>query len=662
MSLSPGCLVCVPKRRLRPRSAAGALPSDSSDVVGRLEFVGMADREVAGRTVAVFLLRHPDLEAELFTLRAPTADAGFSTTDRPPDPPAHNESSSEDDADFEEEDEEEEEDADVDYDDDDDGGPFVDAPPVHASTAAQYEDWAHTPADLAPDRSTRAPQLHITGIAGGFFSPARMFLFFFPEASLDRIVLATNARDSTVKLTQEELLCWLGLVLIASDFLGPQETLWLPTREKYCPRPPLGDAMSRRRFEAIASALRLTDSPRPAYRDRFFDLRGIIEDFNEHMAGLYSPSGTVCLDAGSTFDDRQFAPRMPSSVDAAYATMCDAATCIIFRIELMERRGRPPQLGKPKYEEQFHSKATGLMMRMTETIRGTGIVVVMGSAFCDVGALAALQKEGLYACTVAKKHATTSWPRHVPGDDVRSYMEDKPAGELHGRRATLGGMPFNLFAVNHRRYTFIALATYGSTRLEPVPCKLRTADGLVLTYKRNEAIGDYYRARQAVGNHIRCHQGQRVSLATSCDGEYRANGHLGFLVNVALVNAVMAYNHFVASSSSGPKRQSFDDFKARVAVELVEAWEGRARDTAEALGKRPKRADDDAAPVVEHGLEKIPPFEGAVPGKRTATKYQQVHCKGGGCSKKVRTYCRCDRSVVLCQSCFAAHLIRVARK
>lgn len=103
---------------------------------------------------------------------------------------------------------------------------------------------------------------------------------------------ATNAHEQNTKLTKEELLCWVGLLFIASNVRGPRTSLWLPPRVKWYPHPPLADAMPRRRFDAIASALRLADSPRPTYTDPYFDVHSVIENVNE-LTTVYSPSGTV---------------------------------------------------------------------------------------------------------------------------------------------------------------------------------------------------------------------------------------------------------------------------------------------------------------------------------------------------------------------------------
>jgi xylulokinase len=265
-------------------------------------------------------------------------------------------------------------------------------------------------------------------------------------------------------------------------------------------------------------------------------------------------------------------------------------------------------------------------------------------------ALVAMHSKGLYAATVAKKRAY--WPRNVPGDEVLAHMAGKPVGELHARRGTLGDMRFNLFAVNHNRYTFILIATYGSTVLENEARVLRCVDGRTLTFRRNEPLNDYYRARHAVDDHNHYRQGQRVSLEQAWGSKFWPNRQFAFVVATAMVNALMAYNHFDRLAKGEPAL-TLRQFQALVAEELIRRWEHREKE-AEPPGRRPKRAVSR-----EHNLTVLATFEGAVPGKRTQAKYQQVRCKGENCKRMIRTYCSCNRLRALCQSCFTLHVAEV---
>lgn len=673
MNLNLGAHVSIARRFLRPKTAAAPLTSDPRDLVRDLIYCGTGPRQVGGQTKEAHLVRHKDISELLFSLKPPKPEAG-------PASPAAVAAAAADVAaaggaaaaaeapatvvllpnDEEEEIEDSADEMDLDLDDEHDilvvppGAPQLE--PAGADQVV-YDPWAHTPVDLADDRASHNARLHnISGLSEGFMSPTALFINMINPTTVDRILRATNKQNISPKLERDEFFCWLGLLFAASSFTGARQDLWTPAKHKYAPKPPLADAMSRRRFDAIASALRLTDTPRPAFADRFHAVRELIDDFNAHMKRIFWPSDTVCLDESMvTFNNaaspgNMYVARKPNPVGNEYHTICDAQCGIMFAMELVEGSSRPPELGKPKYEEEYQSKTTGLLLRMTESIAGKGIVVVMDSAFCVMKALMALKARGIYAASVAKKRSY--WPRHIPGDEILAHMQGKPVGELHGRRGKLGNTRFNIFAVNHVRYTFIMVATYGSTLLQGEEKKIKTADGQTFSYKRNEPISDYYKARHAVDDHNRHRQGQRIGIEKAWGSKFWANRQLAFIITVNLVNSMLAYNHYIAAKHGKPQL-SLNDFKDSISIDLIRLWEERELE-GQAASKRPRRSSD-----MEHTPVKMQKFEGAKPGVPTAKPYQQVVCRGVGCKSLTRQYCSCDRTLFLCSRCMVSHLADV---
>lgn len=244
MTLAPGCHVSTQKRMLHPIADAAALADDPRDIVRHLEFVGMAERTLGGRSKMVFLLRHPDVDGELFCLRAPKRDVPPPDTPPPPadDDSAHSDVSG--DAvvvadSSEAEDDDSDDPGDFDYDDEDVVvlDPAAPAPPPPAPGTAVYEVWAHNRVDLVPDRSHQAVRLHVSGLSEGLVAPTGLFFALFPPSALERIVRASNAHDPSLELTVPELLSWLGLLIIASMYQGPRTSLWVPSNENSKARP-----------------------------------------------------------------------------------------------------------------------------------------------------------------------------------------------------------------------------------------------------------------------------------------------------------------------------------------------------------------------------------------------------------------------------------------
>jgi xylulokinase len=397
----------------------------------------------------------------------------------------------------------------------------------------------------------------------------------------------------------------------------------------------------------------------------------MIDDWNKHMQGhevegvwvpgMFIPSGTVCLDESMVKHHNEripgfmHVPRKPTPLGNEYHTICDAETRILFGIELVEGRSRPAGLGLPKYQDE-HGATTSLILRMTECLRNTSTVVIMDSAFCVVKALAELLKRGIFAATVAKKRAY--WPRHVPGDEVKAYMEGKPIGELHGRRGKLGDCTFHLFAVNHSRYTFLLLSTYGSLALVgPERTIFSPTNRSSFSYRRNEPIADYYRGRHAVDDHNHLRQGQRVDVERAWGSKFWHVKQLAFLVSATLVNTQLAYNHFVVPLNSRRRRLSFNQVRMRVAAALLMEWERNEADAGAASSPTGRRH------LVRGGhmlvsYEKNRSFRN--PAKKVKSMYLQRKCQGEGCKRMVRRHCTCDRTLSLCLECHNVHVAAMA--
>ena len=58
----------------------------------------------------------------------------------------------------------------------------------------------------------------------------------------------------------------------------------------------LHNFMSRKRFEAILKALAITARQPPAFRDRFWEVREVLEAWNSNMTEQFTPSWVSCLD------------------------------------------------------------------------------------------------------------------------------------------------------------------------------------------------------------------------------------------------------------------------------------------------------------------------------------------------------------------------------
>ena len=113
------------------------------------------------------------------------------------------------------------------------------------------------------------------------------FSCFFPRLLIKDIVLTkTNKAHPDLSLTWGELLRFLGLVLFMA-------TVGNYNRRKFWNSQPINvdhgapyrfrHWMSGKRFEAIMKSLTFTSRDPPAYKDKFWEVRQMLEVWNTYM-------------------------------------------------------------------------------------------------------------------------------------------------------------------------------------------------------------------------------------------------------------------------------------------------------------------------------------------------------------------------------------------
>ena len=673
--------VSTPRRMLYPQHLASLLGSDGRHRITGLVAVGQAERRVRGDMVPVTLLVHADVDGELYArklrvealpapqitlnkaeaymaarISGPEANVGptvasdvtamlsqgdllSSTADLTASIPA------------------ELQDVEDDVVEPNIGIPTdaclsTSSPPASAPSSTSpsiFGEWGSATVDVAIDRACFTPRTAQLDslLQLGDCDPMTFFMHFLPPRILENVVRGS----ADIHLTQEELLAFIGLQMMASNHACPTEELFKPYTSQFDRRPLFTQLMSLRRFREISGGLRLNE-PNSCSNDPCYQVREMVDAFNEHMRApaVFTPSSTVCLDESMVTHHNDCVPgyvyvgRKPHPVGNEYHTLCDVPSRILYHMELVEGAARPANLPL-RYAE--YGKMTGLILRMTESSWGKGRVVVMDSAFCIISALALLKKRGTFAVTVAKKRRY--WPKYVPGDAVQADMAGRPVGELHGRSGQFDGERICLFSVNHQKYVFTLLSTYGSSVQTGPERKVRLADGTLIGYRRNEPIEDYYRGRHAVDDHNHIRQGQKHDLERAWGSKFWDVRQLSFIISVVLVNALLWYRYRCRPNTPN-STMTMSEFRMRVADGLLNSYlEHKNGESPQARSRRAKRTKP-------HRLVSIPLFQGSTPGKRVKKKYQAVRCRGDRCRKMVRRHCQCSATLFLCDDCFVDHI------
>ena len=405
--------------------------------------------------------------------------------------------------------------------------------------------------------------------------------------------------------------------------------------------------MSKNRFEDILRNLSFTREEPPPYRDRIFEHREMEAQWNENMQNEYAPSDRSTLDESIkkwvemyTCPAFMVVPRKPWPFGNEYLCICDCEPYVMYRVEMVEGKDRPPELGVREFDEM--GKTVGKMLRLTKPIWYTGTKVTMDSGFCVAKGLVELRKKGVFAAIQVKKRRY--WPTHFKGDVIEEHFKDKKVGYANAIQVELEGTKFYIHGMKEPDYVTYHMATYGtSQRIGQQQFRTCPQDGRV-SFQYPMIVHDHFSYRDACDNH----NGRRM-FPIAIEEQLRTHRWIvrgfDFFIALSEVNANSARNG-VFNQPLEPQV----DFRFHLANEMID---NPYLDKERAEARRSGRIQ---AGEVKHKLMTCPQYQ-KFQGKKLVcckTQYYQKICK---CKKKKpRTYCSCSPGVFMCVDCFAEHV------
>ena len=188
---------------------------------------------------------------------------------------------------------------------DDDNAPAPEnIPTPNENTDGIFGEWEHSGScfrAMAGGCRLKARISYPPHIRPSLFNLFELF-FFTPFVKNVIIPQANNRLEANgfhCDLSYGEFLWWIGVWLLMSTLHGPDRAaFWSLTDINRFHGAPwrLGDLMSRKRFDAILRSIFYTDQEKPAYRDKFWEVRQMIVAWNDNMAEQFTPSWVSCLD------------------------------------------------------------------------------------------------------------------------------------------------------------------------------------------------------------------------------------------------------------------------------------------------------------------------------------------------------------------------------
>ena len=453
-------------------------------------------------------------------------------------------------------------------------------------------------------------------------------------------------------MTYGEFLRWLGLWFLMATITGPDGSDFWSLGEVDCfvgAPMRLGHLMSRKRFEAILKALSYTSRQRPAFRDRFWEVRQMLDAWNTNMMEQFTPSWVNCLDESmSTWTNKyscpgwMFVPRKPWPFGNEYHTVCCSLSGILWQMELVEGKDSPSQI-VPKFSKE--GKTVGLLLRVLEPIFAKGMVVILNSGFCVLRGIIELKKRGVYASALIKKRKY--WPKHIKGAEIKAHFDGKDVGDCDSWKGMMEEVPFHVYAMKEPDYIMSLMSTYGTNLRTGKETSREWVDssGVKKNVKFHypEVVGNHFLYQHSVDNHNNKRHSP-ISLEVVWATKYWPNRVFSFLLGVTEVNVNLATTYFCGQNQKGQI-----EFRKLLAKTLIfNTYYDEEQD--KTPDKKRKQRD------FGHSLITLPKGKKFLGTRIVSGKCEYPQHKCVACSKRVRTYCLCSPGIYRCAECFGYHL------
>ncbi|KAL7571289.1 hypothetical protein ACA910_008942 [Epithemia clementina (nom. ined.)] len=481
-------------------------------------------------------------------------------------------------------------------------------------------------------------------------------IFFFKEFVNAVIIVETSKRlsnDNQRPLSYGEFLRWIGVWLFLATIEGPDRLdFWsLGEIDMFDGAPfRLNHIMSRNRFEAILKAIFYSDREPPPYKDPFWEVRQMLEEWNHNMTEQFTPGWVSCLDESMspwtnkyTCPGWMFVPRKPHPFGNEYHNVCCSLCGILWSLELVEGKDAPQQAPKPRFSNLGNT--VGLMLRVLSPIFAKGLVVILDSGFCVLKGIVELKKRGVYASALIKKRRY--WPKFIRGEEIKQHFNNKQVGDCDAWKGSMDEVKFHVYAMKEPDYVMSLMSTYGTNQRKGKVTRrewIENRQKQQTSFQYPEVVGNHFLFRHSVDDHNNKRHSP-ISIEETWGTKWWPNRVFAFLLAVTEINVSLAATFFFGQLQLGQIA-----FRKKLARALIfnEYFDDESDISPDAKRRRTRDRG--------HNLSTLPrgrKFSG-VRIVKSASDYPQHKCTS--CTKRVRTYCSCTPGVYRCGECFGYHL------
>eukprot|EP00934_Nitzschia_sp_Nitz4_P007490 Nitzschia sp. Nitz4//scaffold526_size3785//2112//3756//NITZ4_009261-RA/size3785-processed-gene-0.3-mRNA-1//1//CDS//3329553959//7480//frame0 len=347
-----------------------------------------------------------------------------------------------------------------------------------------FGDWGHDGICFRRRAGGERTKARLKGFPVGVVpSTVQVFEHLFLKRFVKKVIIPkTSAKLESGPLQYGEFLQWIGLwLLMGTTYFDNRRDFW--------------------------SSTPFTDTDPPAFQDRFWEVRQMLECWNANMSDCFSASWVSCLDESMskwvnkyTCPGFMCVPRKPWPLGNEYHSIACSESGLMYAIELVEGRDEPRQ--QPAKEFHELGKTVSLLLRLTRPLWGSSKLVILDSGFCVLQGIVELRKHGVFASALIKKRRY--WPKYIRGDEIAEHFQTKEVGDVDAWGGVLDSVKFHVYCMKEPDYIMSLMSSYGTlTRSGEEKKRIYTegSDKRQKTFKYPEVVRNHFLYRDAVDAH-----------------------------------------------------------------------------------------------------------------------------------------------------------------
>lgn len=248
-------------------------------------------------------------------------------------------------------------------------------------------------------------------------SELEYLIHFLPVKFFKEIVVpstnnfAASKQENFKEFSYNEFIHFLGIMYAMEVYKLPERRMyWKSEEDGIFPPMNFGKIMARNRFEDLLKFLQFSNA-----ENQDQQILDFLDAANANLKAALSPGDTVCLDESMVksyhrnLKGKMKIKRKPRPIGNEFKTVCDGRSKIVTHMELYEGKG---YMATKEHVKELGA-TTATCLRLTESLKGSGRVVIADSWFGSVkSAVQLMNQNGLYSILLVKT-AHKLYPRQL---------------------------------------------------------------------------------------------------------------------------------------------------------------------------------------------------------------------------------------------------------